>query len=68
MGEKAWNAAAGRWEIDGVPVTYRVTWKSMDSGEEHSREFNDVDQGYSYYEMKQRDANSYGATWEHVPW
>ncbi|MDQ7903527.1 hypothetical protein RB614_03240 [Phytohabitans sp. ZYX-F-186] len=49
MGEKQWNAATGRWEIDGVPIAYRVTWKVVDTGEEHTREFNDVDQGYEFH-------------------
>lgn len=68
MGEKKWNAASGRWEIDGVPIRYRVTWREFDSGEEHAREFDDVDQGYEFYRLMQRDANSYRATWEHIPW
>jgi hypothetical protein len=24
MGEKEWNTEKGRWEIDGIPVTYKV--------------------------------------------
>lgn len=68
MGEKKWNATTGRWEIDGVPITYRVTWKSIDTGEEHVRDFNDIDQGYDFYQLMQRDAYSIKVTWDHVPW
>ena len=68
MGEKKWNAATGRWEIDGVPITYRVTWKAVDTGEEHTREFNDVDQGHEFYQDMKRTAGVYGATWDHIPW
>ncbi len=68
MGEKNWNAEKDRWEIDGVPIHYRVTWKSIDDGEEHTREFTDVDQGYDFYQQKQRSRHSYGATWEHLPY
>lgn len=69
MSEKAWNADAGRWEIDGVPVTYRVSWTSVDPArEQHTKEFTDVDQGYSFYEQMQRTAGTYAVTWDHVPW
>lgn len=68
MTEKAWNAAAGRWEVDGVPIGYRVTWRNIDDGSEHSREFADVDQGFDFYQAKQRSANAYDATWEHLPY
>jgi hypothetical protein len=67
MGEKNWNAERQIWEVDGVPCTYRVTWKSVDGGEEHTREFTDVDQGYDFYLGLQKSAQSYGATWEHLP-
>lgn len=69
MSEKAWNASTGEWEIDGVPITYRVTWKTFEpAGAERSREFSDIDQGHSFYEMMRRDSNSFDATWEHVPY
>ncbi|WP_243063171.1 hypothetical protein [Humibacter sp. RRB41] len=47
-------------------MTYRVTWKRFDDDELHEREFVDVDNGYDFYGMMQRDANSYDATWERV--
>ena len=68
MSEKKWNAAAGRWEIDGVPITYRVTWKVVDTGAVHTSEFKDVDQGYDFYQQMKRTAGAYGATWDHIPW
>jgi hypothetical protein len=70
MSEKQWNAATGKWEIDGVPITYRVTWKHVDTGKDHVhvREFDDVDQGYDFYHDVQRDAYCYKVTWDHVPW
>ncbi|MFF2010313.1 hypothetical protein ACFVWY_14740 [Streptomyces sp. NPDC058195] len=46
---------------------YRVTWKSVDPArEEHVQDFRDIDQGYDFYLMMQRDANAYKVTWEHV--
>lgn len=68
MGEKSWNATTGKWEIGGVPITYRVTWKVTDTGEIRTEEFDDVDQGYDFYQQKKRTAGAYGATWEHIPW
>jgi hypothetical protein len=69
MGEKEWNAEKGNWEIDGIPVTYRVTWRSVDSGgEQHTRDFSDVDQGYSFYQDMQKSGGAYDVTWAHVPW
>lgn len=68
MGEKKWNAEKGNWEIDGAPVVYRVTWKSVDDAEEHAKEFTDVDRGYDFYMGKRGSADSYAATWEHIPW
>lgn len=63
---KRWNGS--NWEVDGEQVTYRVTWRSSDDDSTHQREFTDIDQGYSFYEMVQKDARSHGARWEHVPW
>jgi hypothetical protein len=68
MSEKVWNKGSQQWEIDGVAVTYRVTWRNIDTGAEEVREFDDVDQGYDFYQMMQRDAHSTGATWEHLPY
>ncbi|QJU54528.1 hypothetical protein SCB71_15480 [Herbiconiux sp. KACC 21604] len=67
MGEKKWNN--GVWEIDGVPITYRVTWKTYESPDEvFSEEFSDVDNGYDFYEMKKRSADNFAVTWDHIPW
>ncbi|MGW5097806.1 hypothetical protein ACWEQ1_26050 [Streptomyces nodosus] len=68
MAEKKMNPVTRRWEIDGVPITYRVTWKNINTGEEHAEDFNDVDQGYDFYQMMQRDAYAIKVTWDHVPW
>jgi len=69
MGEKQWNAARNTWEIDGVPVTYRVTWKSVDEGgAEHAEEFTNIDHGYDLYLSMKKSAHAYGATWEHLPY
>jgi len=52
--------------VRGVTV-YRVTWKSFEpAGAEHVRDFADVDQGYTFYQMMKRDGNSWGATWAHI--
>ncbi|MFC5216177.1 hypothetical protein [Streptomyces coerulescens] len=45
---------------------YRVTWKNIETGEECVKEFNDIDQGYDYYQMMQRDAYAIKVRWEHV--
>jgi hypothetical protein len=69
MSEKKWNQETNNWEIDGVPVTsvtYRVTWKIIDDGDEHEREFADVDQGYDFYQNMKKSPNSYAVTWDHI--
>lgn len=49
-------------------LNYRVTWKTVDGdGETQERIFTSRDQGWDFYEMKQKSTHSYGATWEHVP-
>jgi hypothetical protein len=48
-------------------LNYRVTWKSMDDGDVHEEIFVSRDQGWDFYQMKQKSAHSYGATWEHIP-
>lgn len=68
MNNKRWNPEKGNWEIDGNSVIYRVSWKSIDDGDEHARDFTDVDQGYSFYESMQKTAGAIHVTWEHVPW
>lgn len=69
MSDKVWNADAANWEIDGVPVTYRVSWTVMDSGgERRTEETTNVDQGYGFYEDMKRSANAYKVTWGHIPW
>jgi hypothetical protein len=66
MTDEAAYSASSKREVEEVLTHYRVTWKSIETGELHVREFSDVDQGYSYYELMQRDSKSYGATWDHV--
>lgn len=68
MSEKQMNQQTGKWEVDGVPVTYQVTWNDVDTGEKLSREFDDIDQGYEYYGDKQRSPRAVGVTWQHLPW
>lgn len=65
LGGKQWDGS--RWTVDGVPVTYRVTWRT-DGGVHHQEEFSDIDQGYSFYEAMQKSANAYGVTWDHIPY
>jgi hypothetical protein len=48
------------------PVTYRVTWKSYDDANVHTREFTDIDDGYDFYQHMQKGARGYKVTWEHV--
>lgn len=61
---KHWDGR--RWLVDGEPVTYRVAWTT--GGELHEKHFTDIDQGYSFYELMQKDANAFGVTWDHIPW
>lgn len=68
MSEKKMNPVTREWEIDGVPITYRVTWKSPDTGEDHSKDFVDVDNGYDFYQQMQRSVKASSVTWDHVPW
>jgi hypothetical protein len=68
MAEKKWNKKTDNWEIDGVPVTYRVKWKNIDDGEYYSKEFDDVDNGYDYYQRKLKNPHCIDVTWEHIPW
>lgn len=68
MGGKEWNVEKGIWEIDGTPVIYRVTWKVIDSGEERTRDFTDIDQGHEFYQDQQKSPYAYRVTWEHIPW
>ncbi|WP_428956247.1 hypothetical protein [Streptomyces sp. cg35] len=45
--------------------TYRVTWKHVDTGKDHVhvQEFRDIDQGYDFYQMMQRDGYCYQVRW-----
>ena len=63
-GGAEWDGA--KWTVDGAPTAYRVTWKTYD-GEDHEREFIDIDQGYSFYEDMRKGASAFRVTWEHVP-
>ena len=68
MGEKKWNKRTSNWEIDGVPVTYTVSWENIDDGGYYTKEFSDVDQGYDFYQQRLKDANCINVTWQHNPW
>ena len=64
MGDRRWTGS--RWEVDGKPVTYRVTWESYDDSDDHVREFTDIDNGYDFYEYMRKGARGYKVTWESV--
>lgn len=49
MAEREWNDKTRTWEVDGNPLTYRVSWKTG-HGEQHSRDFASIDDGYEYYQ------------------
>lgn len=68
MAEKKLNKKTNKWEIDGVPITYKVSWKDIDDGLDYSMEFSDVDQGYDYYQQKLKNASCIKVTWQHIPW
>lgn len=53
---------------EDASLNYRVTWKNVDGGGGvHEEIFTSRDAGWDFYEMKQKSAHSYGATWEHIP-
>jgi hypothetical protein len=65
MSEKRWNHEKQMWEIDGQPCegpVWQVTWR-WDGGEQASRAFPNVDQGYSYYQMMQKDPRAFNVRW-----
>lgn len=49
-------------------LNYRVTWRSVDEGgTTHEEIFTSRDQGWDFYQSKQKSPNAYAATWEHIP-
>jgi len=66
--EKIFNKKTGNWEINGEPVTYKVTWKNTDDGKQYVEEFTSIDHGYDFYKSRQKCAFSINVTWEHAPW
>lgn len=66
-GEKYWNKEKGRWEKDGFPYTYQVEWKDIRNNEYHEKRFNDIDQGYDYYEDKKKEWFTKDVGWKHIP-
>jgi hypothetical protein len=65
MSKREWNK--GNWEVDGEPVTYRVTYRSVDDGgTEHVEEFTNIDHGHDFFLSVKNSAGAYDATWEHV--
>lgn len=53
---------------EDASLNYRVTWKVVDGGGEvHEEIFTSRDQGWDFYQAKQKSAYAYGATWEHIP-
>ena len=63
---KQWNVEKDRWEVNGEPISYRVTWKETDEPGEFERIFTDVDQTYDFYQSKLKGRGSYGAAYEHL--
>lgn len=66
-GEKYWNPQTLNWERDGLPYTYRVSWKDLRDGEIHTMDYADVDNGYEDYEYYQKRWYATQVTWEHIP-
>lgn len=49
-------------------LNYRVTWRSMkESGKTYEKVFTGRDEGWDFYQNRQRSADAYGETWEHIP-
>lgn len=49
-------------------LNYRVTWRSVDEGgTTHEQVFTSRDQGWDFYEQKQKSADAYAVTWDHIP-
>lgn len=69
MAEREWNYKSGTWEVDGEPLTYRVSWKTG-HGEHHSRDFASIDEGWEYYQWLKKSprkmANGLYAV--HIEW
>lgn len=55
-----------RWEHNGVPITYRVGWKSLDDGQEHSRDYSNIDHAWDYYNDLKKSVHAIAVTYEHV--
>lgn len=50
-------------------LNYRVTWRSLeeDDGKTYEKVFTSRDQGWDFYQDKQKSSRAYGATWDHIP-
>lgn len=66
MTDKTWNDRTQNWEKDGKPYTYRVSWVDTDGDRVHAT-FDDVDEGYSFYQDRLKDPTTTSPTWDHIP-
>lgn len=49
-------------------LNYRITWKSIDGGGQiKERVFTSRDEGWDFYQDRQKSRHAYDATWEHIP-
>lgn len=53
---------------EDASLNYRVTWRSVnEGGATHEQILTSRDQGWDFYQDKQRSPWAYEATWEHIP-
>lgn len=64
---KYWNKEQERWEMNGEPYTYRVTYIDVRDGEKHVRDFTDIDNGYEVYEDLDDTWWAKEVQWDHIP-
>lgn len=46
---------------------YRITWRSVDTGQDHEEVFTSRDQGWDFYQDMQRTPGALSVSWEHIP-
>lgn len=66
LGEKLWNKDDQVWNVDGEPISYRVSWTSSTDQQDRTRDFDDIDNGYDFYQDCLKDAGCLNVTWAHV--
>ena len=53
---------------DDDSLNYSVTWRSTDgSGTEHEEVFESRDQGWDFYQQKQKSIDATDVSWDHIP-